>query len=282
MMDPPRGWSRGSPFVFDLNDGCWPGSESRWEFAYVGNRLKARARRRSPRRRDPMPYNVDLSGVLLSAPLTGPIGTEFLTAPHGATSGTPMDSESRGRAVLLAREASRVVVKTRSGWLVGFDGGVHGGSLWWFPAAPGNGRLLWPGTIRFLERLGTEVVALSGSGYPDGYAVALMLRLHPTAGWTVRLVASLPSEPTAILSDGDGRMYVGTRSGILEARRFGGVEPLLDFAFPDAPRALSRASRGDFAITFRSHALVMPFRPPPGRLHEWFWLPDCQHDAAGQ
>jgi hypothetical protein len=271
-------WSRGE-FGPPIRDpaGCDAPSASQWELTFVHDAV-VRTRRRFERvRRDRMPYELDLSGVLLPPPLVDPGRPEVRRAPHDATAPTPLDDDTRRRTRTAARAARRVVVRTSLGWLVGFDGGLHGGSLWWFPAQPGDGRLLWPGNIRFLELMGSEVVALSGSGYPNR-GVVLTLSRHPMYGWMVRSSYGVSAQPSARLHIAPDRLLVASRSELLEVSK-GQVTQILGTYFSEDPLTVARSSRGDFVVNFRNYAHLIR-RHDRGFTPEWFRLPDCRRMAS--
>jgi hypothetical protein len=268
-------WSRGEfgPRLIDPA-GCDAESASKWEMTFVQNDVVLTRRRFESVRRDRMPYDVDLSGVLLQAQPGGAERPEVRRAPHDATAPSPLDDEARRRARIAARAVRRVVEETSLGWLVAFDGGQQGGSLWWFPAKPGDGRLLWPGSIRFLEPMGTDVVALSGSGHLD-VGLVLTLSRHPIYGWVVRSPGLVPSQPSARLRVAPDRLLIGARTGLYELRD-GRVTPIVEARFPDDPLTVARSSQDDFALNFRNHALLVR-RRVGGFTPEWFRLPECRH-----
>ena len=205
----------------DVERDCMANLPEHWRVSIDRGRLRATAvswdMPITSRPRDPLPYAMDLSGALVD--LDGP-GLAPLPPPPPPVPGKPSPPVNpemhRARAihdrhewnVRDAREvAHRVVVKTDAGWLVGFDGGEFGGSLWWYPLTPGPGRLLHRGSTRWIETMGQGFVAIGGLSHGGRHGVAWLSK-DDESGWLVRGTEALRGAPAAIVRTTDDQPVV--------------------------------------------------------------------------
>lgn len=186
-MRVPSSWSRRAtlPPFDSLERRCTSTLPEDVTLAMSGERLTSRQQVNEFFWRDPLPYAMDLSDALVDLSQTGlPPWQEkaLITAappwppppppPPGAPPRPAVDEADYAAwathqrhewFVRYARDsARRRVIRVSDGWLVGFNGGENGGSLWWYPQTPGPGRLMWRGNVSWLEPVGVDVVAIGG------------------------------------------------------------------------------------------------------------------------
>jgi hypothetical protein len=104
-------------------------------------------------RRDDTPYPITYSPAMLGPWPRADAAPDY---EHWATT-------------FAAVDARRSVLWVNDGWFIGFDGGEFGGSLWWFPAQPGQGTKVLDGNVAFLVRHSrhSTVAALQGLAHLD-------------------------------------------------------------------------------------------------------------------
>ena len=229
-----------------------------WEVRVTNGRLDARPIEPWPRD-DELPYDLELFGVL-----DGPLATDALSlARHKAW------------ATTYARESARYLVEpVVDGWLVGFDGGEYGGSLWWYPELPGTGRKLHARNVQAMTTLpgGRSVLVFTGlahMGMADGQVLKLE-RDSRDRRWRVTSVRDLLGTPRTALLVPEGILVATTRSVELvsiagEPRVLADVAPLrMTYA-----SSLAAAPGGEIIVG--TYHLVVVFRPrEDGYSAQWY------------
>jgi hypothetical protein len=116
----PSNWRRFStpPPQDSPEVSCSSHARALWRVSFDGPTLDASLVDRT-RRRDPVPYEIDFSEVI------DPTTDQAWRTRYGR------------------EQAQRIVAPVSDGWLIGFRAGENGGSLWWYPSKPGQGRRLW-------------------------------------------------------------------------------------------------------------------------------------------
>lgn len=212
--------------------------------------------------RDPAPYELDWAAAL-GQPF-GPPGARFDATAWAATA---------------ARErATRVVVPVEDGYLIGFGHGEYGGSLWWYPREPGQGRKLTEqvvhGIVAAPERA-TYVVIAGLAHLSTNSGSALWVNRDDQGRWRIRSRTPLNESPEIHAARSDGILLANrstidllTWSGELRTIQRSMIETLAgSFAFGPA---------GEIAIG-RS-VVVSVLRPTgPGAYREEVYVPqECQ------
>jgi hypothetical protein len=116
------------------------------------------------RRRDPVPYEIDFSEVI------DPTTDQAWRARYGR------------------EQAGRVVTQVTDGWLIGFRAGENGGSLWWYPSIPGQGRKLFDqNVLAILEGADpSHKLVLSGLAHlSENVGVALWVGRDANGNWGI-------------------------------------------------------------------------------------------------
>ena len=131
----PRDWRRLKvpPVPGSREFACTGLTSTAWRVDFRDGMLKATLVILGERIQDQLPYEVDFSDAIDVQPPAPP--------PLSLEAGTPARtiSERTEDAAVWARRYAREharhhVVRVDDGWLVGFDAGEYGGSLWWYPA----------------------------------------------------------------------------------------------------------------------------------------------------
>lgn len=292
QMRVPASWGRRAtlPPAGSLERRCTSTLPETVTLRLSGNRLVSRQEFKEFHWRDALPYAMDLRDALVDLSRSGlpPWQDHAVIAPEPPPPPPPTPDGPSSRLVFdeaamfawrvrqhewfvsYARDfARRRVMRVADGWFVGFDGGENGGSLWWYPRAPGPGRLMWRGNVRWLEPVGDDVVAIGGlaHGIVEGFA----LWLHRTPdGWTVRRNASLQYAPTAIVREASGSIAIATMKS-LERVTADDLTVLAHVDFPTEPLSLVAASGGEFALGMSVFAYVL--RPGPNGYRTEIYVP---------
>lgn len=187
-------------------------------------------------------------------------------------------------AVYAEKHARRTVVRLRGGWLVGFNAGEWGGSLWWYisPETPGV-KLSAENVISILPTQGgTEAlvfVGLAHLGSDRGHVLKFRVADgHPK----LTEVADLRTEPQSVLLEDDGSALVLTNKHLRRLSSDGEIANLCDVDYWGLyPRSLAVLPTGDVYVGMRH--FVGRVRPAPGGTCsvEWFAPSDCPHFIGG-
>jgi hypothetical protein len=104
------------------------------------------------------------------------------------------------------------VARLRDGWLIGFDAGEYGGSLWWYQSAEGPGVKLSSRNVAFIIPTPdvTQAFVFVGLAHriTDEGEVLRFRMAHDQPVLTS--VVDLGSEPRAVLARADGSVLVLT------------------------------------------------------------------------
>jgi hypothetical protein len=183
-------------------------------------------------------------------------------------------------ATEYAREhARRWVAPVIDGWLIGFDGGEYGGSLWWYPKVPAPGVKLAAENVHAIVilpgRAGAVVfVGLSHMGTDHGQ-VRRVGRRDSDRRWSVEDRHALRGAPGPILELPEGILVATTMS--VELVSLQGVPTLLNDVSPlrfMSPVSLAVGPAGEIAVGMQ-HLLVV-FRPnASGYAPRWYAPVPC-------
>ncbi len=122
--------------------------------------------------------------------------------------------------------------RVTDGWIVGFNRGEFGGSLWWF-AADGKSRyLISRDRIRAFLATGPELLAFEGLAHLTNDRGGIMRLKRGEGGkWSFDRIADLRTAPQAAARDKDGSLVVVGTKRLLRVRIGKPVEVLMDNAF---------------------------------------------------
>lgn len=267
----PKQWRRlgGPPAPDSAENRCAGRADTSWVVDYRGPELTASALKRVARLRDRLPYDIDFSGAIDDPPPPPP-------GPDGRPSPT-----RPGWARDYARDhAGRRVVQVDDGWLIGFDGGEYGGSLWWYPTRPGAGTKLWSSNVSAIEPgdPGTYVV-LTGLDHL-GLRQGAVLKVARTDGrWEIASNRNLDGRVWAHARRPDGWLAV-TAGSISVISTGGDVRRVIDLPETLAtPTSVAIGPTGDVAIGRRLFVSVI--QAGHGNRESWFIPTGCRRFENG-
>jgi hypothetical protein len=232
---------------------CSLHTNARWRVFFDGNTLGV-APRNNIRERDPIPYEIDFSDVL------------------GPTAHDPGDKEWRlhyGR-----EQAARIVTRVSDGWLIGFNGGENGGSLWWYPLKPGRGQKLWDRNVLSIVEGSdaTNAIVLSGLAHLDGdEGIALWLGRDSGGNWLISNRAKLRGAPYA-RAPHPGGFVVAHTNGIDLVSSNQTIQSLASVShWMSSPLSVAVGPQGEIAVG--RELFVSLFRPSSNGYSEDTYLP---------
>jgi hypothetical protein len=257
----PSTWKRlsGAPSPGGAEYACSGRTPTSWQVRFENGQLKAQSVEEYVRRRDDLPYEIDFSGAIDVQPPAPRIG--------GVRGGDP-----HAWAVTYARDhAGRQVVAAGSGWLVGFDAGEYGGSLWWYPSSPGSGVKLSDRNVRAIigqpdSRSFVVLVGLSHMGLSDGAA----LTVGEVAGdtWKTLQQFTLRGAPFVYAQDSAGLVIV-TDASVERLKTSGELDVLSDVKYESmSPHSVALGPNGEIAVGLRFFVDLLTPGQPRYR-HQW-------------
>lgn len=215
---------------------------------------------------DPLPFPISFEGVPPTPPPPPPPPSGVSRIPR-----SPVEyAETRSR---------RHVARIRGGWLIGFNAGESGGSLWWYAENGGTGTKLTDDNVVAIlpvnEGSAAFVVAgLAHLGLDTGRVIRLRAR---EALPLVEELLDLGTEPQAAAAQPDGSVLVLTNTRLLGFQTGGGHFGLCTVNY-DAlyPRSMVVMPTGDIFIGMRHY--VSRIRWTDDRMRcsvEWFVPKNC-------
>jgi hypothetical protein len=172
----------------------------------------------------------------------------------------------------------RVTVKQGDDWLVGFDAGEFGGSLWWFSGDGKRAKKLSQGNITHFVDLSGTTYALEGLDHLD-LSGGSVLRVEKTAGgdFVVKKVTDLDGRPYATAVESPSSFLVLTKNGLRRFRGTRGIEKLAESDYGSLyPTSIAVTPDGTVYAGMRN--FVTRFVPKDGSYKEEWLVPDsCAH-----
>jgi hypothetical protein len=168
-------------------------------------------------------------------------------------------------------------MKVNDAWLVGFDGGEYGGSLWWYPLQPGTGRKLWGRSVKELisGREPNSLIVLAGLAHlGDSDGTVLWLGQESSGTWLVQDHRPLQGAPYASGSHPSGLLGATNKSLelILDSKA---IQVLADTKDINVyPRSIAVAPNGDIAVGLRFFVTLLRKDSNVYR-QEWFIPTGC-------
>ena len=259
----PASWQRlrTEPVESSPERECASRALTSWQVAFQADQLTATAGE-SQRRQDALPYEVDFSDVIDLPP----------PSPRGDNRRDRLEW-----AVSYARNhARRLVVSVPAGWLVGFDAGEYGGSLWWFPQQPGPGKKLSEQNVRAIVLAPDREAALAFVGLAHlGSAEGAVLVLGREAdAWHVRSHSTLRGAPEVALPESSGALVVTTRS-VNRVSFSGRIETIATANYAGLyPSSLAVSSGGEVAVGMRLFVALLR-STTTGYVQDWYIPGEC-------
>jgi hypothetical protein len=220
--------------------------------------LKAQSVEEYVRRRDDLPYAIDLTGAI--------------DVPPPPPNGQPGGDDQQAWALAYARDqAGRQVVLTSNGWLVGFDAGEYGGSLWWYPSSPGPGLKVSDRNVRAMigETGGQSFIVLVGlSHLAISSGAVLTVGKDANGSWKILKQAKLRGAPYVYARNATGLVIV-TDASVERLTTSGELEVLSDVKYgPMTPHSVAVGPNGEIAVGLRFFVDLLAPGQPQYR-HQW-------------
>lgn len=183
-------------------------------------------------------------------------------------------STNRGDGLYGDRHVRRV----DDGWLVGFDAGEFGGSLWWFGVDGRERRKLTSDNVVGFADSAAGVLALAGLAHMgEDRGGVLLVREGRGGDRKVEPLADLGGAPTAFASESSDSLVVVTFTRVVRVRASGEVEQLYategDERLP-YPNSLTLSKAGVVHVGMR-HFVLRLSPSDSGYRQEWFVPEDC-------
>ena len=186
----------------------------------------------------------------------------------------PFDVKLEDDAAGLA--GYRHTKRVSDGWLVGFDEGEFGGSLWWFSLDGSTHRKLADDNVAGFADSSVGILALVGLAHMGtDYGKVLLIREGQEGNRPVEAIADLGSAPTAFAMESAESLIVATYDKIVRVQISGEVEQLLapKDGFP-YPNSLTLSKTGVIHVGMR-HFILRLSPASEGYKEEWFVPSDC-------
>lgn len=146
----------------------------------------------------------------------------------------------------------RYIAKVNDGWLVGFNAGEWGGTLWWF--SPNGKKRYMISKDQVCGYIRTKVGLLALEGLAHGFPRGKIIRLRQVKGrWTSERFVDLRDAPYAVAQDADGSLVVATTERLLRVHLNKKVSVLLkgDLWSGTYLDSMVRAPSGNFYMGMR-------------------------------
>jgi hypothetical protein len=229
----------------------------------VRNRLQDEARAA-------LPYPIEPRADMLDEQPDPP------SPPPGQPQRTRADVEAWARRY-VEKSARRAVFQVSDGWLVGFNAGEYGGSLWWFPRQPGLGRKLRQGNVVSIHKGRTpdEAIVLTGLAHLDSDYGRVVLAKRDTSGWCAEDGPDLGSEPRVAIPRRDQSLLIVTATRVLAYTPPAVLKPLAT-GLGSYVGANSVMETLDGQICLGMPFFVLRLMPTDsGYVHEWYVPSRC-------
>lgn len=173
------------------------------------------------------------------------------------------------------RRGDQFAVRVSDGWLVGFNAGEWGGSLWWF--SPDGRRRYKVSDDQVISFVQTPMGLLAPEGlahltHSDGKIIRLTRTAH--GHWQSADFAALGDAPYAAALDTDGSLVVITLRRLVWVLPTGEVRVLLQNGVWSwlYPNSMVRDGAGDFYVGMRRYVVRIKTGPAGIRL-DWLLPP---------
>ena len=173
-------------------------------------------------------------------------------------------------------DGRRRVQKVSDGWIVGFDMGEFGGSLWWFSADGKRSEKLANGNIKAFVPLPGGLYVLEGLAHLTS-ADGAFLRVYKneTGKYRVERTALLDGEPYDFAPESENSLLVITTAGLRRVQTSGAVENLIETDYGILyPNSMAVTADKTVYIGMR-HYVVRLIPNGGGYREEWLVPDDC-------
>ena len=185
---------------------------------------------------------------------------------HGLSFRPPKDSGQ-------SRLAEKHVYQVSDGWIVGYNAGEFGASVWWFSKKRMSRHKISDAQVVDYVTAGTNVFVLDGLAHLMS-SRGQVLRLIPADGnrdWQLVPYAPLPEAPYAATAEKDGALLIITSSKLLRLRPDKTMEILINDGFWRglSPNSIIEDAKGATFIGMRQGVARVPLTGASAGKVEW-------------
>jgi len=245
----PIGWSLYTkPGVNSREMLCGNYSKREWFVSSGGEQLKIQLHPRQGYKRDPLPFRIRLKR----------------TEGYGTN-------------------GQRHVQKLDDGWVIGFDQGEYGGSLWWFSPNGKQHKKLANGNIKYFVSLSSELLVLEGLAHlGSAGGKVLRVRQTETGEYQADVLARLDGEPYGFAKESENSLLIITTSGLRRVNKSGTVEKLIETDYGTLyPNSITLA-RNNIVYVGMRHFITRLIPTSEGYREEWLVPNDCTRFAVNE
>lgn len=169
------------------------------------------------------------------------------------------------------RNGDRHALRVEDGWLVGFDQGEWGGSLWWFSTDGKHSYRVTEDQVRGLYPTSRGVLAIEGlahGGISTGHVVRVTRGKSGT--WKARRITDLRQAPETATLDDDKTLVVATARSLVRVTQDGNIHTMISRAFwwSLVPNSMVLTPSGDLYLGMR-HGVAVIRSHRKNRTVEW-------------
>lgn len=257
----PRDWRRlnGPPVVGSRESRCSGLADTSWRVEFKDGVLAASGvpDLEFDNERDAIPYALDFDRAI------------DMPVPLDPTADRPSEASMEWARRYAREVADRHVVRVADGWLIGFDGGEYGGSLWWYPPEPGIGTRLVAENVQAIEPLGGPGNYVVLTGLDHGLNMGGVSWVNNNGGgWGIRARSDIGGRVWAHAPHPDG-LVIATRARVSVVSADQRLRHLVSSVRLATPRSLSVSPSGDVAVGRRFFVSLLRLR---SNAYEEEWL----------
>jgi hypothetical protein len=238
----PAGWSLYPKPASESPDMlCGNYSKRSWFVSLEGGQLKTESRSEDEYRKDALPFKISLK-------------------------------KNQGDGI----GGRRFAYQLNDGWLVGFNRGEFGGSLWWFSPDGEQHRKLANENVQYFVKLSEDILVLTGLAHL-GLAEGKVLRVSKSESgdYKAQVLVDLDGEPYAFIQESQYSLLIITTAGLRRVKASGSVERLAETDYGILyPTSMVLAENGVIYVGMR-HYVTRLTPTQSGYQEEWLVPSDC-------
>ncbi len=162
-------------------------------------------------------------------------------------------------------------LKTKTGWLVGYDGGEWGGKLWWVDNKGNRKLLLEENVVEIVESSQGSLVFTGLSHLRTNYGKVYLVEDKSNDQVSVRLLSELGEKPSAIVQESKDSWYVLTDDKLLKFNISGKGEDVINLSL-SYPNSMIQTPDG--IIYIGSRLFVVRLTPKEKGFNEEWLVPE--------
>ncbi len=160
-------------------------------------------------------------------------GSWVVSEPQSSMTIKELDLDSEEQVVVppqlkLTKEmvGKKSLLRTASGWLIGFDAGEFGGGLWWFSEDGSESTKLLSNNVHSIYETPDGIFVLAGLAHLSLDSGEIQQFIETTEKVTLRWVANLGGSPEASTLAPDGQIVIASMRSVVRVDHGGKVHTL--------------------------------------------------------